>query len=917
MIEPIAAHGELDTMALSKYMAVDQLTTAPTFISSRSADVILSDIRPTKLTPDALSSINALLDELLYSILNAARALSPSRLRTAMHKVLPTTLGKEAILEAEMELRAYYQRTVTAAGSGSSSEDGVFDLQWAFELLRLKCEAYSTLSDTDENSDAENRLKEHMHADGVPPPKQEVLAPASLYLTAIIESICEHILSNVGRVASRDSSRATANSQDLFIALCEDSTIYGFFKNMKVYGQIETLSKLPKPRRSKSFTREKMSGTTSPVSSREGDAFRRDSSRPRISSESSNTGPAMVVGSNHHSARSSIDKARSIKIFSGNSNRGSNDHPNGPDSVTGHRKTDSLVSANAKQSIHSGDRSPISPTFSEDRSQEFDDMMRSGSTMKVSLTPDRLRTMEALNKEKARFNGRKSSLQSSHKDSISSEVLLAPTALDQPKRATRPSLRHVDSIHEDDEVQPITKPPPTSRPRQLSAATASGFSPPSSARARSASSADPMVLKPTALSPPRVPRSDLGSSLKLPNLTPSNVHQKRTKPIPHGLDMDQPRVHRTRTVARNRESLDLDDVMGGSDDEEEPEPEKPESPPCYNPHRGLSASARELIEFLAEGPPEPPATSPPANSGSLLTPKKTGRLQRMISKITLNGTEKVRSDNESGKSSPWRADAPAPLLPNKSLTNISSLANRPVPPRYPIDLPSATSSESRSSADNVLSDHRARKQSLQRKPVPPIDPKACFSDSPVATLAPGMGIADIGSPVPPVSVNFAVPITSKRVFEHDTDNKRGSGETASSGVVRVETPALSTSESKVPSVQIPERSSSKVVLSHLAKRTQSRPTTSSPSIPPSVIDHAHDMRQTLVHATSAAECRLLIDIFLTRAGLVADSSELQALVSAPLTPASAAKESHMENAIVELLLGGDEEISDPPAQAAP
>jgi len=59
--------------------------------------------------------------------------------------------------------------------------------QLSIQLFRLKCEAYSTLSDTDENSDAEIRLKERMNADGVPPPKQDVLAPASLYLTAIIE----------------------------------------------------------------------------------------------------------------------------------------------------------------------------------------------------------------------------------------------------------------------------------------------------------------------------------------------------------------------------------------------------------------------------------------------------------------------------------------------------------------------------------------------------------------------------------------------------------------------------------------------------------------------------------------------------------------------------------------------------------
>lgn len=209
---------------------------SPTYISARSADVILSDVRPTKLADDALHAINALLDELLYSILDAARALNTAQLRAGLHKILPTTLGKEAVLEAELELRAYWDRTCGSSGNGSSQvvpDDGSFNLSWAFELLRLKCEAYSTLSDADENPDAEVRLIERMTAEGTSVPKEALLAPASLYLTAIIESICEHVLSNVSRVAARDSSRATANSQDLFIALCEDRTIYGLFKNMK------------------------------------------------------------------------------------------------------------------------------------------------------------------------------------------------------------------------------------------------------------------------------------------------------------------------------------------------------------------------------------------------------------------------------------------------------------------------------------------------------------------------------------------------------------------------------------------------------------------------------------------------------------------------------------------------------------
>jgi len=50
--------------------------------------------------------------------------------------------------------------------------------------------------------------------------------------------LCRHVLSNVGRVAARDSSRTYANINDLFVALCEDDSIYGLFKTMR--GQCNT-----------------------------------------------------------------------------------------------------------------------------------------------------------------------------------------------------------------------------------------------------------------------------------------------------------------------------------------------------------------------------------------------------------------------------------------------------------------------------------------------------------------------------------------------------------------------------------------------------------------------------------------------------------------------------------------------------
>lgn len=106
----------------------------PSYITSRSADVILSDVRPIKLKLDALQSINVLLDELLYNILSASHSLSTDKFKIALSKLVPTNLGKEALLEAEIELKAYYERTKP---HNSDETEGQFDLQWSFEVCTI------------------------------------------------------------------------------------------------------------------------------------------------------------------------------------------------------------------------------------------------------------------------------------------------------------------------------------------------------------------------------------------------------------------------------------------------------------------------------------------------------------------------------------------------------------------------------------------------------------------------------------------------------------------------------------------------------------------------------------------------------------------------------------------------------------
>ncbi|KAF8559139.1 hypothetical protein OG21DRAFT_1432124 [Imleria badia] len=876
----------------SRSVVHDDLPVSPCYISSRSADVILSDVRPTKLSTDALNSINAFLDELLHTILSAARALNTTQLRAGLHKVLPTTLGKEAVLEAELELRAYWERTGGIPGSGTSPvvvEDSAFNLPWTFELLRLKCEAYSTLSDTDENSDAENRLFQRISAEGIPPPKQTLLAPASLYLTAIIESICEHIVSNVGRVAARDSSRAIANGQDLFIALCEDSSIYGFFKNMAVYGQIEALSKMPRSRRSMSVAPE---NDGAPLAVRRNGSIHQ--SRTRLSSESANNAPTST-----HSSRPS---SRAVKMLY---NKVSQDFVNGSD--PGHRKMDSFASANTKQSLASkGDRSPISPTFSEDTlSQEFDDMMRSGSTMKVSLTPDRLRTMEVLNREKARANGR----QKAPPTTENSNGVDTPPSHPSPEQAKltngpTPVVRRVGSIIGSEDDRLMQKPPPTSRPRQLSAATTSGYTTPSLTRVRASSTTtDPSA----AVSNMFLNKNTLSeSNSALADQYPPSGSIPRRKVPPQELDLNASRSPRTRTVARSRESIDLEDIIAGSDDDGMGELKPFVSSKQHDRQRGFSTSTKELIAFLADGPPE---LAPSGNPLSPLssTPKKSGRLQKMISRITL-ASDTVKPPR---KMTVGSGDASS-----RSMTNLSPLANRPVPPRYPPSGPfSATTSSERGFADPTGTHLRQRAQSYAQKPLPSWDGKSMEGEASGPSVPSLPGVKEV-----PLTTTPPVPVIPRKSLETDISQHTQTIEPppsstsfsppATSVIVPVHVEVTDTSPmlpvqrppSPSPPV-VPQRVSSKIA-SPLRPKAALVPASQTPSPALSVLEHAREMRTMLEHATSAAECRILVDMFLARSKLGAEETNLQTLASPP--PPRDSSANGLERTIVELFLGDGE-----------
>ena len=150
-------------------------------------------------------------------ILSMARSFATDQLKAALSKLLPTSLGKEALLEAEVELRSYWDRTSNAPSRPYSENPQEFPIQPAFEvrthppllfipssrlfffychldtiqLLRLKCESYSTFNDSDDDTDGEKRWQNKVTStSGFAAHNVQYIAPAALYSTAILEYVC-------------------------------------------------------------------------------------------------------------------------------------------------------------------------------------------------------------------------------------------------------------------------------------------------------------------------------------------------------------------------------------------------------------------------------------------------------------------------------------------------------------------------------------------------------------------------------------------------------------------------------------------------------------------------------------------------------------------------------------------------------
>lgn len=371
--------------------------------------------------------------------------------------------------------------------------------------------------------------------------------------------------------------------------------------------------------------------------------------------------------------------------------------------------------------------------------------------------------------------------------------------------------------------------------------------------------------------------------------------------------------------------------MGGSDDEDEPAPAPvvaPRSPSAAAPRTPskavstpkrspphtvsqstrdlmdflddgppgvpkMSASGRDMVDFLSQGPPDEGVTSTNGASTIENGKKGSGRLQRMISKLAMGTSERSRSqpseDLGRGRGSPTVRTT------GQGLTHQTSyLANRPVPPRPPPVQPISPPS---SPLDDDYSQPltRPRKASATQ----PTTPKRAWEQQ----------MADGQSP----------PVPSKIENGNGVASVNGNGHSRANGYTKNGNAEEETSprpnKLSEPSKRAAPKATVQMTSPPSSAPRQLAVTAPAPVAPLVVEDQARDMRRLLAKATSADECRLILDMFLTKSGVALDVpypspslSDAQATRERDRGSAEAA----LELALVELFLGGETPPQGPP-----
>jgi hypothetical protein len=158
------------------------------------------------VSPAALQLVNNFLDQLLFNFLCVSRTTTLAALRPAVSEVLKPKLAKDAINQADEELREYLggddeESTQPTPRDPAAAPSADWDLELAWKRTRLRCMVYSSLGDMEEEDEDYYMEQGHLEA-GLEDRFSEAVSPAvAIFLTSILEFMGEQALIVAGQAA--------------------------------------------------------------------------------------------------------------------------------------------------------------------------------------------------------------------------------------------------------------------------------------------------------------------------------------------------------------------------------------------------------------------------------------------------------------------------------------------------------------------------------------------------------------------------------------------------------------------------------------------------------------------------------------------------------------------------------------------
>ncbi|KAF4995025.1 hypothetical protein FGRMN_5413 [Fusarium graminum] len=157
---------------------------------------------PAIVSIEALQLVNSFLDQLLFNFLSRSHATTLANLRPAVSEVLKPKLAKDAVNNADEELREYLGEGDEGDFVPDQGEDARdWDLELVWKRTRLRCMVYSSLGDMEEEDEDLYMEQENLEI-GVNEPSSKVISPAvAIFLTSVLEYMGELTLTVAGQAA--------------------------------------------------------------------------------------------------------------------------------------------------------------------------------------------------------------------------------------------------------------------------------------------------------------------------------------------------------------------------------------------------------------------------------------------------------------------------------------------------------------------------------------------------------------------------------------------------------------------------------------------------------------------------------------------------------------------------------------------